>query len=91
MEHTDNNAQLIASLTTAILKSTLDDLDSYDEYGLSLIHYVTTLDWPEVIKALAERRADLNRTALGSNITPLIIAAALGNQRSVKALIKHGV
>ena len=37
-----------------------------------------------------EAGADINIKAAGSNISPLIIAAARGNQKSLKVLIKLG-
>ena len=38
-----------------------------------------------------EAGADINIKAAGSNISPLIIAAARGNQKSLKILIKRGL
>lgn len=36
------------------------ELDKPDVYGVSLIHYLTTLDYFELIEVIAELRADVN-------------------------------
>jgi ankyrin repeat protein len=62
-------------------------INESDQYGGSLIHYVTALDYSELIVLLYEHGANLKA---GSKITPLVIAAGKGYEKCVKKLIRLG-
>lgn len=64
-------------------------LNEADEQGATLIHYVTALDYHELIVLLQEHGSDINAKT-GNNITPLVIAAANNFEKSVKKLIRLG-
>lgn len=64
-------------------------LNQIDSYGASLLHYVTALDYYELIPILFEHQADINIRS-SSCLTPLVIAAAKGYEKSVKKLIRYG-
>lgn len=48
------------------------------------------LDFAHVIEAMAQLGSDVNNMVTGTNITPLIIAAARGHKKTVKTLIHFG-
>lgn len=64
-------------------------LNEQDEQGATLIHYVTALDYHELITLLHEHGCDIN-VKTKNNITPLVIAAANNFEKSVKRLIRLG-
>jgi len=61
-----------------------------DETGVSLIHYLAILDYYEVIEVLICMGADVNLKVNETNLTPLIIAAARGNEKTVEILVQQG-
>ena len=65
-------------------------LNEPDEAGVSLIHYLTALDYPELIKFVHSYGADINLKAKDSNFTPLVIAAAKGQDNLVRTLMSLG-
>lgn len=69
-------------------------MNSLDEHGCSLLHYVAALDYHEIVNLLHEYGADLSlKTGYnsgGENMTPLMIAAAKGYQKTVKKLMRLG-
>ena len=67
-----------------------DYLNEYDEYGAALIHYIAAIDQADLVGFLSEMGADLNMKVKGSNYSALVIAAAKGYDRTVKALMKSG-
>lgn len=54
-----------------------------------MLHYVTALNYYELIPILYEHGADINVKS-SSNLTPLMIAAAKGHEKSVKKLMRLG-
>jgi ankyrin repeat protein len=63
-------------------------LDEIDQYGYSLIHYFTEIDYHECIKVLVSFGVDINKKALNEQKSyPLLIAAARGHEKSVQVLI----
>jgi ankyrin repeat protein len=92
------NREFIKRVMTKMLTRMKDELNSeermrlvndLDEYGGSLLHYVTALDYYEMIPLLHEYGADLNIKS-SNNMTSLVIAAAKGHEKSVKKLIRLG-
>ena len=65
-------------------------LDVADEQGVSLIHYLSALDYSEAIEFLHSYGANVNLKAKDSNLTPLVIAAARGHDKSVRTLMNLG-
>lgn len=65
-------------------------LNEPDEAGVSLIHYLTALDYPELIKFVHSYGADINLKARDSNFSPLVIAAAKGQDNLVRTLMSLG-
>lgn len=55
-------------------------INQLDEYGGSLLHYVTALNYYELIQVLVENGANINIQSSTNNITPLVIAAAKGHE-----------
>lgn len=53
------------------------------------MHYITALDYYELIPVLHEYGANLNLKS-SNNMTPLVIASAKGFEKSVKKLIRLG-
>lgn len=64
-------------------------INEIDAEGGALIHYITALDYYELLNLLHENGADLNLKSK-ENLTPLVIAAAKGCEKSVKKLIRLG-
>lgn len=64
-------------------------LNEVDESGATLIHYVTALDYHELINILYANGCDIN-AKITNNITPLVIAVANNFIKSVKQLIRLG-
>ena len=64
-------------------------INGLDQYGAALLHYITALDYSELISILYEHGADLNVQSK-DQLTPLVIAAAKGHEKSVKKLIRLG-
>ena len=60
-----------------------------DEKGASLLHYITALNYYELIPILHEYGANVNIKS-SNNLTPLMIAAAKGHEKSVKKLMRLG-
>ena len=54
------------------------------------MHYVTALNYYELIQVLVENGANINIQSSTNNITPLVIAAAKGHEKCVKWLIRLG-
>jgi ankyrin repeat protein len=67
-------------------------LNSYDEYGCALIHYIAALNYHELVHILNEYGANLSlKTGTKRNqLTPLMIAAAKGHEKTVKKLMRLG-
>jgi ankyrin repeat protein len=67
-------------------------LNSFDEYGCALIHYIAALNYHELVHILYEYGANLSlKTATQRNqLTPLMIAAAKGHEKTVKKLMRLG-
>lgn len=57
-------------------------VNSLDDHGCSLLHYVAALNYHEIVNLLHEYGADLSlktgSNSGGENMTPLMIAAAKG-------------
>lgn len=64
-------------------------LNSLDQNGVSLLHYLIALNYFELIKPLCEMGVDINLKTL-SGLSPLVIAAAKGYEKAVKKLIRLG-
>ena len=62
-------------------------LDSLDDRGISLIHYFAALDYADGVEFLHKYGANVNIKAQGTNITPLVIAAARGHEKTVRVLM----
>ena len=65
-------------------------LDAPDEQGASLVHYLTALDYSELIEFVHSYGANINLKARDSNFSPLVIAAAKGLDKSVRTLMHLG-
>ena len=92
------NREFIKRVLTKILEKIKEEItneeatkliNEIDEYGASLLHYVTAINYYELIPILHEAGADLN-IKTSNNLTPLIIAAAKGHEKSLKKLIRLG-
>mmetsp|Transcript_28663 Transcript_28663/g.27663 ORF Transcript_28663/g.27663 Transcript_28663/m.27663 type:complete len:202 (-) Transcript_28663:274-879(-) len=92
------NKELIQRVLLKILKRMKEEmsederkelLNERDENGVALIHYITTMDYCDLIEPLAKSGADINVKTL-CGLTPLIIAAAKGLEKCVKRLIRSG-
>jgi len=55
-------------------------LNQTDNRGASLMHYFAALNMPKQIQLLYKYGADVNVKCTTTNYTPLIIAAARGNE-----------
>lgn len=64
-------------------------INELDPNGGALIHYITALNYYEIIPLLHEHGADINIQS-SSGITPLVIAAAKGFEKCVKKLMRLG-
>ena len=65
-------------------------LDAPDDQGVSLIHYLTALDYSELIEFVHSYGANINLKPKDSNFSPLVIAAAKGLYKSVRTLMHLG-
>ena len=65
-------------------------INSVDSNGATLLHYVTALNYYELIPLLHENGADINIKTTRSSLTPLMVAAAKGHEKSVKKLMRLG-
>lgn len=65
-------------------------INTLDEKGASLLHYVTALNYYDLISLLVEFGADINVKCVNNNVTPLMIACAKGHEKSVKKLVRLG-
>jgi hypothetical protein len=66
------------------------ELNMPDCDGISLVHYFAVLDYHELIEMIATYGANINLKAKGTNLTPLIIAASRGFDKSIRCLINLG-
>ena len=64
-------------------------LDTKDRFGLSLIHYLACVDYHEAITLLVDFGASVNLLS-DSSETAIHLAAKMGHELSVKALIQAG-
>jgi ankyrin repeat protein len=64
-------------------------LNEYDPNGATLIHYITAMNYHEMITLLHEYGADIN-ILTKSGLSPIVIAAAKGYEKSVKRLMRLG-
>lgn len=64
-------------------------LNELDSNGGAILHYITALNYYESIPVLYEHGADINISS-STGITPLVIAAAKGYEKSVKKLMRLG-
>jgi IPT/TIG domain len=83
-------ASVTESLSAYLERNKIENLETYDEGGLLLIHDLAVLDCFEAIKVLAEHGGDLNKPVEDSSITPLVIATARGNSNTVQTLVTLG-
>ena len=65
-------------------------INSIDSNGATLLHYVTALNYYELIPLLHENGADINMKTKRSSMTPLMVAAAKGHEKAVKKLMRLG-
>ena len=65
-------------------------LNTPDEFGACLIHYITALNLTDLIEFLSMHGADINVKAKDTNLTPLVIAAAHGHDQSCRILMAKG-
>lgn len=64
-------------------------LNEQDQNGACFIHYVTALNYYEMITLLHDNGADINLLTK-SGLSPIVIAAAKGHEKSVKRLMRLG-
>ena len=57
---------------------------------MSLIHYFAALDYADAIEFIYSHGANVNLKAKDSNLTPLVIAAARGHDKTVRTLMNLG-
>ncbi|GLD99398.1 hypothetical protein PINS_up008117 [Pythium insidiosum] len=67
----------------------LDELNSLDETGLSLLHYVSFYNYAHLIPVLLSHGAHINQQSTQGH-TPLHLAAGCGHTAVVEALIQAG-
>jgi hypothetical protein len=67
-------------------------LNATDSEGAALVHYVAALNYHEVIPIIHSFGGNLSvKTSCGlRELTPLMIAAAQGNEKTVKKLMRLG-
>lgn len=65
-------------------------LETSDADGVGLVHDLAVLDHAAAIEMMIEHGANVNLAVPGTNITPLVIAAARGHDSTVKALVRCG-
>lgn len=65
-------------------------LNQFDPNGATLLHYVTALNYYELIPVLHEYGADINIKSALNQLSPLMIAAAKGHEKGVKKLMRLG-
>jgi len=65
-------------------------LDTPDNHGACLIHYLIALNETEMIDFLCKYGADTNLKVVHTNYSPLMIAAARGLQQAYQILLSHG-
>lgn len=65
-------------------------LNEYDQYGGTLIHYITGLNYYELIPLLHANGVDINIRTSSNNVSPLMIAISKGHEKSVKKLMRLG-
>eukprot|EP00347_Sterkiella_histriomuscorum_P020850 403336227 len=65
-------------------------LNEHDQYGGTLIHYITGLNYYKLIPILHEFGADINMRTKKTNLSPLMIAISKGHEKSVKKLMREG-
>lgn len=71
-------------------ESLKQDLNSKDDKGCALIHYICALNYHDLIPLMHEYGADINLPMGDKGRTPLVIAAARGNEKTVKKLMRLG-
>jgi hypothetical protein len=88
---------LAKNFITVLKEKLSDDLDTFrrlldspDSDGVSLMHYFTALDQPEMLVFLHGMGASVNLKVGDSNFSPLVIAAARGFDSTVLCLMKLG-
>jgi ankyrin repeat protein len=64
-------------------------LNHVDEYGFAMIHYFAKINYYEVIQLLKEHGADMNILTRDEKHSPLVIAAILGHEMTVQALVRN--
>lgn len=64
-------------------------VNSVDEHDASILHYVSALNYYELIPILVENGADVNLKSK-NGLTPLMISAAKGHEKAVKKLMRLG-
>ena len=78
----------IQSLTEKVSATEMAQmLDSLDDQGIGLVHYFTALDYAEGVELIHKHGANVNLKAHGTNITPLVIAATRGHEKTVRVLM----
>ena len=95
MVEVDNLIETVKkTLTDLAVRFTRDQvahwLNTPDEFGASLIHYITALNMTDLIEVLCMHGADINVKAKDTNLTPLVIAAAHGFDQSCRILMAKG-
>jgi ankyrin repeat protein len=65
-------------------------IDSYDEHGFALVHYLAHVNYFEAIKLIFQHGANLNIKTKHSEEYPLLIASAKGYEQTVQVLIQCG-
>jgi len=68
---------------------TANFLNSYDEHGCALIHYISVLDYYELIEPLHSFGAILDIKTQNEQLTPLVISAANGNKKTLSQLLPY--
>jgi ankyrin repeat protein len=83
---------ILEKLKSKFSEQMLELVDSFDENGCALVHYVTALNYHELIPILNEYGANMSLKTFSKidQLTPLMIAAAKGHEKTVKKLMRVG-
>ena len=65
-------------------------LNTADDDGVALIHYAAALDLTSAVEQLGLHGADMNLKISGTNLSPFVIASALGLDHTITALLSRG-
>ena len=65
-------------------------LNTADDSGYCLLHYIVALDFDESIRLLKANGADIDVKVKDSHISALVIATARGNEQTSRTLVQLG-